>query len=157
LAEAVDNDLETLDAVIRSRPYAKVRGASPQTIIAGPNEPVRFDIEDFDTDDMVDLSVDRYHITIQTSGFYWVWARVRMDAQTPTPNTVTVLVITKNGITSTVSREHTQPVSPTFVDLTFGSCAHFTTGDLIGLTLLHGGATIDVSRFRELAAFKVAT
>lgn len=156
-AEAVDNDLETRDAVIRSRPYAKVRGATIQSTPANSNDSLRWDIEDFDNDDMVDLTTDRFNVYIRTAGLYWVWGRIRMYAQSPTPNTYTILIITKNGITSNASREHTQPISPNYLDITVSALAPFSPGDAIALRLIHGGTTINLSRFRDLAVFKVAT
>lgn len=157
LAEAIDLDLETRDVVIQQRPYAKIRGATVQETPPNQTNIMRFDIEDLDTDDMVDLTVDRYSITIKTAGFYWVWGRLRMYRETPL-NTVNVLFITRNGITSTISRTHTMPPVGTtpYYDQTFGSCAPFVVGDVVQLWYIHAAGTIQSSRFRDLAAFRIA-
>jgi len=158
-AEAVDDDLETRDAVINTRPYVKLRGATTTTVPVATNTLLPFDVEDFDTDSMADLTVSRTTITVQTAGFYWVHARLRVyknGASVFQP--YVILAILQNGGSVAVTRLHTMPVVPDYTDISVSDGVSLAAGDTLTLQLNHNLTTnTNISRFRELTAFKVAT
>lgn len=160
LAEAIDNDLEGRDAVIATRPYAKIRGTATTYVSSGGSTTVLpFDVEDFDTDNMADLSLNRQALTIQHAGFYWVHARIRLYATgfiPPSPFWIVTIQI--NGTTPlTVGRYHQIPLSPVYFDATISAGRAFVVGDTLTLTLAHNiDADTQISRFRELTAFRTS-
>jgi hypothetical protein len=158
-AEAVDDDLETRDAVINTRPYVKLRGATTTPVTINANNLLPFDIEDFDTDGMADLTVSRTDITIQTAGFYWVYGRLRIyNNGTPPASLFYILTLVHNQVNAfVVARSHIPPAAPDYMDLCASTGKLFAVGDTISLQIAHNNPNdLNMSRFRELAAFKVA-
>lgn len=159
LAEAVDDDVEARDVVIRSRPFVKVRGSNTTPVpVSGGQVYLPFEIEDFDTDDMADLSVNRTSITIQTAGFYWAHARVRIYLTgTPPTNPFVIMSINVNDTPITVGRYHTVPTGPDYFDASISAAFPVSVGDVLQLAFNHNYPNNEnLSRFRELSAFRVA-
>lgn len=159
-AEAVDDDLETRDAVIRTRPYAKLRGAGTVTFPVNVQTPIPFEIEDFDTDSMADLTVSRTLLTVRTAGLYWVHARARIYVTGAVPaNPFVLLILLENGATAFgVNRMHSlSPGSPNYFDVSVSGLGIGAVDDTFSVALHHNIPTYtELSRFRELSAFRVA-
>lgn len=83
LAEAIDNDLETIVPQIQPRPCAQARRGSPLTVGSDVIQTfIAFDTVDFDTAGFFNLPTDPVTMRLIQGSVYFIWASIRFPAFT---------------------------------------------------------------------------
>lgn len=107
LAEAIDDDLEAVSAMIAARPSAQMRSSqaqsvAPLTLSGGTLQlaALRFDSVDFDTGGFTSITTQPTLLTLTVGRVYWVWATVQFPAFDNTTEDESVLFrITSTDLT----------------------------------------------------------
>lgn len=169
LAEAIDDDLESIETLLGTKPFGMASSNTPQ-ILAAPSTTytVVYDFQEIDTDDMVNLSSTPGGITINTQGLYWVYSSIEWPSRTKSGTGVADIQYDMFIRQSGVDRaRRTSQGGNTFAPGTtaylnaryaFGTVMSCVVGDLISVTVSHnfsGAPQVQLGR-RELAVFKVA-
>lgn len=107
LAQAVNNDLLTVQGMVQAKPMAQMRSSQPQavpTAVAVPGTipltPLVFDSVDFDSGGYTNITTQPTLLTLTVGPAYWVWATVRFPQFTKAPTEPSVTFrVTSNDAT----------------------------------------------------------
>lgn len=170
LAEAINDDLATVEAQVQERPFAQVRATVPQSLPSvGVQTTVVFDYQDFDNDDMANLSDTPGALTINTPGIYFVFLQVQWPHRSKFSTTAVVGVQfdqflrqngTDRGRNTTQNSRWSGPSSPVPLDgyYSTGALMNCVAGDQLTATVAHNYAATPVVQIlsAELSALRVA-
>lgn len=140
--------VQTLSAASLARPSARVSRTSSVGLPVGVDFTIPFSVEDWDSDNMVDLAIDPSRITVQTRGTYLATCNGTITPSGAGNLASGAVAILRNGVVATRNRD----VEADLTELCVSALLDMEVGDYFQMAATYTGTIAGFATNLSMAA-----